>query len=144
MKVQKKVQENEQAKARPTLNCPSFNELSGGILEEPCLTHFNDTWTGTFKEFNTLNEANRNGHARDATFCCLWANGMNTSYPATQHGLDDIKIFFESRYGKDKLKFWFNPYRKPSMFTRSYLSLVRLLVSRLSSKSVSQLTKNYK
>jgi hypothetical protein len=75
------------------------------------------------------NHANNQGFTVLVPFFCLWAQDVNSSYPATVHNLHEIKVLFESRYGRCKLNIGFNPYVRDWLFNMSYLSLVTLLAT---------------
>lgn len=119
-----------------------FNEVDpgedGGILSGPMPPDFKNTWYGTFNSANLTTEANHFGFATDNPFFVTWAQDVNFSFPAARHKDNDIKILFESRYGRNKLNLGFNPYIRDFMFTRSYLSLARLLALEADSASLAR------
>jgi hypothetical protein len=104
-----------------------FSFMDGGILSPPNPPNFKDTWYGTFNNANALTALNKNGFVTAAPFYVTWAFEVNSSLPATRYNVTEIKILFESRYGRNKLNLGFNPYIQDLMFNRSYMSLVRLL-----------------
>jgi hypothetical protein len=107
----------------------------GGMLAPPAPANFVNTWNGSFDNANALVPGspptvllgNRMGYVAAAPFYCMWASEVNSSLTATVYLVNEIKILFESRYGRNKLNIGFNPYIQDFMFNRSYISLVRLL-----------------
>jgi len=127
-----------------------FDPLNPGA--GPGIPYFRGLWGVTFHAPSPgLNAQNHYGYLADMkkkhgdpepVWYCAWAAGVYSSMPATAYaapavvprpyemsvgGNNEIKMLFESRYGRCLLNVGFNPYFSDFLFNRSYKSIVRLL-----------------
>ncbi|KAL9110638.1 MAG: hypothetical protein Q9227_004815 [Pyrenula ochraceoflavens] len=120
---------------RPKSDQDPFTNKDGGILSPPVPANFQGTWLGAFNNANPLNAGNDMGFTTLAPFFVRWAADVNFTYPAVRFNAgggppgpnDEIKMLFESRYGRSMMNLGFNPYIDDFMFNRSYKRMVRLL-----------------
>ncbi|KAK0625880.1 hypothetical protein B0T14DRAFT_577070 [Immersiella caudata] len=142
----------EERNQPPVFPLAPFSDNDGGLLAalgppDPLPSYFNALWGITFGTLPALNDTNRYGFLADMNTApadggpvwqCAWAAEVNSSMPASAYptpvalgmpagGLNEIKMLFESRYGRCKLNVGFNPYHSDWLFNRSYKTIVSLL-----------------
>ena len=124
---------------------PRFSDEDGGTLAPfPApAPDVRETWRGSFTldaahnlvagDLDDVLPGNSMGFTPLDPFHVRWAADVNSSLAATRYArvvdgpLDEIKMLFESRYGRCVLNLGFNPYIQDFLFNRSYRRMLRLL-----------------